>query len=63
MTATYCINKLNLLIRDYNHYKKMNDSAAMADYRTAIDNLIYVANRQGIKWRCTMTEDGYLAIK
>ena len=63
MTTSYCANKLNLLIKDYNYYKRIGDTAAMADYRTAIDNLIYVANRQGIKLRCTMTEDGYLAIK
>lgn len=61
MTATYCNNKLNLLIRDYNHYRKMGDRDAVVDYKTAIDNLIYVTKRKGIKLGYTMTEDGYLA--
>lgn len=32
MTKSYCESKLNLLIRDYNHYKKANDSAQAKVY-------------------------------
>lgn len=63
MTKAYCEDKLNILIRDHNHYQKVRYTAAVKDYRTAIDNLIYVAGRQGIKLGYTVSRAGYLAVK
>ena len=58
----YCESKLAILVRDHNHYKKVKYTAAVKDYRTAIDNLIYFADRQGVKVGYTVDNKGYLAI-
>ena len=60
MTKAYCEGKLKALIRDHNHYLKVNYTEAVEDYRTAIDNLVYVAGRQGIKLTYTVDEKGYI---
>ncbi|MDY4592422.1 MAG: hypothetical protein SO434_03360 [Eubacteriales bacterium] len=63
MTKAYCESKLNSLVKDHNHYKKMNYTAAVTDYRTAIENLIYVAERKGVKLGYAGSKAGYLAVK
>ena len=40
----------------------MRYTAAVKDYRTAIDNLIYFAERQGVKIGYTVDNKGYLTI-
>ena len=60
MTKSYAQRKLALLIKDHNHYIKVGYDAAVKDYRTAIDMLISVATRQGIKMHYTVTADGYI---
>ena len=42
MNKAYCTGKLAALVRDHNHYLKVRYTDAVADYRRAIDNLIYV---------------------
>lgn len=59
---TYCESKLAILVKDHNHYKKVKYTAAVKDYRTAIDNLIYFAERQGIKIGYTVDKKGYLTV-
>lgn len=59
---TYCESKLTILVRDHNHYKKVKYTAAVKDYRTAIDNLICFAECQGIKMGYTVDKKGYLTI-
>ena len=51
----YCKNKLNALVRDHNHYNKVN-------YRTAIEVLVDYAKRNGIKIGYTMDENGYITV-
>ncbi len=58
----YCENKLNLLVRDHNHYKKVKYTAAVKDYRTAIDILIRFAEQQGVKLGYTVDQNGYLTV-
>lgn len=60
MTKAYAEHKLALLIKDHNHYVKVGYADAVKDYRTAIDMLISVAVRQGIKMHYTVTYDGYI---
>ena len=60
MTKAYAEHKLALLIKDHNHYVKVGYTAAVKDYRKAIDMLISVATRQGIKMHYTVTADGYI---
>ena len=60
MNKAYAKHKLALLIKDHNHYLKVGYDAAVKDYRTAIDMLISVAARQGIKMHYTVTADGYI---
>ena len=45
----YCKNKLNALVRDHNHYNKVKYKDAVEDYRTAIEDLVDYAKRNGIK--------------
>ena len=58
----YCKNKLNALVRDHNHYKKVRYTDAVEDYRTAIEVLVAYAKRNGIKLVYTEDENGYLEV-
>ncbi len=58
----YCESKLAILVRDHNSYKKVKYIAAVKDYRTAIDNLISFAERQGVKIGYTIDKKGYLTV-
>ena len=62
MNATYAREKAEILVRDHNHYKKYGDKAAVQDYRTALDNLIYVAARIGCKISYKDSKRGMLSI-
>ncbi len=62
MTKTYAENKANLLARDHNTFRKMKNEAACKDYRTALDNLIYVAARQGFEISYTTDKKGFITI-
>ena len=62
MTETYAKNKAAILVRDHNAYRKMRYEEACKDYRTALDNLIYVAGRKGIKISYKVSRAGYLTI-
>ena len=62
MNATYAREKAEILVRDHNHYKKYGDKAAVQDYRTALDNLIYVAARIGCKISYKVSKSGMLSI-
>ena len=62
MNATYAREKAEILVRDHNHYKKYGDKAAVQDYRTALDNLIYVAARIGCKISYKVSKSGMLRI-
>ena len=58
----YCKNKLNALVRDHNHYNKVKYKDAVEDYRTAIEDLVDYAKRNGIKIGYTMDENGYITV-
>ena len=60
MKKAYAEHKLALLIKDHNHYIKVGYTAAVKDYRTAIDMLVATAKRQGIKISYKVTADGYI---
>lgn len=62
MNAKYAREKAEILVRDHNHYKKYGDKAAVQDYRTALDNLIYVAARIGCKISYKVSKSGMLSI-
>ena len=62
LTKEYAESKAAILVRDHNHYKKYKNEAAVKDYRTALDNLIYVAGRQGWKITYTVSRAGYIAL-
>lgn len=62
MNATYAREKAEILVRDHNNYKKYGDKAAVQDYRTALDNLIYVAARIGCKISYKVSKSGMLSI-
>ena len=62
MTKQYAINKAKALVRDHNAYRKMKYTAACKDYRTALDNLIYVAGRKGWKITYTVSRAGYITL-
>ena len=62
MTKTYAENKANLLARDHNAFKKMKNEAACRDYRTALDNLIFVAARKGIEISYETDDKGFITI-
>ena len=58
----YCTGKLAALVRDHNHYLKVRYTDAVADYRRAIDNLIYVAKSVGITMKYAIEKDGSITI-
>lgn len=58
----YCESNLELLIRDHNHYQKVNYAEAVKDYRTAIEDLIRYAARLGVKIGYTVDKNGYLTM-
>ena len=60
MTREYAENKANILVRDHNHYKKVGYTEAADDYKTALDNLLHVANRKGYNMAYRMTRSGYI---
>ena len=62
MTKAYAQNTAKALVRDYNAYRRMNYTAACKDYRTALDNLIRVAARQGWKMSYTVTSEGFITL-
>lgn len=62
MNAKYAREKAEILVRDHNHYKKVGYEAAVKDYRTALDNLIYVAARIGCKISYTVSKSGMLSL-
>lgn len=62
MTKTYAENKANLLARDHNAFRKMKNEAACKDYKIALDNLIYVAARQGFEISYTIDNNGFITI-
>ena len=62
MTKTYAENKANLLARDHNAFRKMKNEAACRDYKTALDNLIHIAARQGIKISYATDNNGFITI-
>ena len=62
MTERYCIEKAKALVRDHNHYRKVRYTEAVKDYRTALDNLIYVAGRQGWKISYSVSRAGYITL-
>ena len=61
MNKAYCTGKLAALVRDHNHYLKVNTDA-VADYRRAIDNLIYVAKSVGITMKYAIEKDGSITM-
>ena len=61
-TESYARNKANSLIRDYNSYRKMKNGEACRDYKTALDNLISVADRHGWKINYTVSRAGYITL-
>lgn len=62
MDAKYAREKAEILVRDHNYYKKYGDTAAVKDYRTALDNLIYVAARIGCKISYKVSRNGMLSL-
>ena len=63
MTKAYIETKAALLIAQHNHYRKVRCEAACTDYRTALDNLLHVAKRQGIEITYKVSRAGYLSLK
>lgn len=62
MDAKYAREKAEILVRDHNHYKKYGDKAACADYKMALDLLIYSAARIGCKISYTTDKKGMLTL-
>ena len=62
MNKAYCTGKLATLVRDHNHYLKVRYTDAVADYRRAIDNLIYVAKSVGITMKYAIEKDGSITM-
>ena len=63
MNKAYCTGKLAALVRDHNHYYlKVRYTDAVADYRRAIDNLIYVAKSVGITMKYAIEKDGSITM-
>lgn len=62
MTRGYVQRKAELLVKDHNHYNKVGYKAAAEDYRTALDNLFYVAARKGWKFSYTVSKSGDIAL-
>lgn len=62
MTKTYVETTAAALIRDHNAYRKVRYDAACNDYRTALDNLLHVAKRQGIEITYKVSRAGYLSL-
>ena len=62
MTKNYAETKATLLVRDHNAYRRMRQTEACADYRTALDNLIRVAARRGWKISYKVSRAGYLTL-
>ena len=60
MTKEYAQTKATILVRDHNHYKKVGYTEAAADYKTALDCLIQVANRHGYNMAYKVTRAGYI---
>lgn len=58
----YCTGKMKALVRDHNHYNKVNYKEAVTDYRTAIDDLIYYASRYGIKMGYKVEQNGDITV-
>lgn len=61
-TETYARAKAAALVRDHNAYRKMRQTEACSDYRTALDNLIHVAARRGWKIGYRVSKAGYLTL-
>ena len=49
-------------MRDHNHYNKVKYKDAVEDYRTAIEDLVDYAKRNGIKIGYTMDGNGYITV-
>ncbi|MCM1235224.1 MAG: hypothetical protein NC489_34420 [Ruminococcus flavefaciens] len=62
MDAKYAKEKAEILVRDHNHYKKYGDKAVCADYKMALDLLIYSAARIGCKISYTVSKNGMLTL-
>ena len=62
MTEAYAREKAEILVRHDNHYKKYGDKAACADYKMALDLLIYSAARIGCKISYTTSKNGMLSL-
>ena len=62
MTRTYAENKAAALVRDHNAYRRMGQTDACKDYRTALDDLIHVAARKGWKIAYKVSRAGYLTL-
>lgn len=62
MTKEYVQRKAELLVKDHNHYNSVGYKAAAEDYRTALDNLFYVAGRMGWKFSYSVSKDGYITL-
>lgn len=62
MNKAYCTGKLAALVRDHNHYLKVRYTDAVADYKRAIDNLIYVAKSVGITMKYAIEKDGSITM-
>ena len=62
MTKNYVENTAKALVRDHNAYRKMRSTAAVNDYRTALDNLLWVAKSQGIVMTYKVSKAGYITL-
>ena len=63
MTKEYANRTAALLVSDHNHYNKVGYKAATKDYRTALDNLIYMAAKYGWTISYTVSRAGYITLK
>ena len=62
MTKAYAEHKAALLAKEHNHYRKVGYTAAVKDYRTALDNLCHVAKRTDIEIAYMFSKAGYITI-
>lgn len=60
MTKNYATEKAEALVKGFNHYKKVGYTEAAADYKTALDLLLHVANRKGYGLAYKTTRSGYI---
>ena len=60
MTKDFFKNRIKTLVRTHNTYNKAKHTAACKDYRTALENTVAAARKNGFEFTYTTTKAGYI---